>query len=81
MRMRRMMSKVVLTIIALSVFSGTTAGWGEDAQEIHIGGRVMCQDCTKGWNDWAQGGTPIKGNPPIPSACAKSIIHLKGLNL
>ncbi|OWM69667.1 hypothetical protein CDL15_Pgr025516 [Punica granatum] len=54
-------SKVVLAIIALSVLTGMAIGWGEEAEEIHVGGRVMCQDCTKGWNDWAKGGTPIKG--------------------
>lgn len=28
---------------------------------IHIGGKVLCQDCTQGWNEWING-KPLKGN-------------------
>ncbi|CAN6716186.1 unnamed protein product [Malus baccata var. baccata] len=28
---------------------------------IHVGGKVLCQDCTQGWNEWVHGARPIKG--------------------
>ncbi|KAL2345146.1 hypothetical protein Fmac_006431 [Flemingia macrophylla] len=28
---------------------------------IHVGGKVLCQDCTQGWNKWVNGGKPMKG--------------------
>lgn len=37
-------------------------GWkGEELKFIHVGGKVMCQDCTQGWNQWTHGAKPIKG--------------------
>ncbi|KAM1294579.1 pistil-specific extensin-like protein [Malus sylvestris] len=28
---------------------------------IHVGGKVLCQDCTQGWNEWVHGARPING--------------------
>lgn len=33
----------------------------EEQKVIHIGGKVLCQDCSGGWNEWVQGAKPIKG--------------------
>lgn len=38
-------------------------GWKDDkVMAVHIGGKVLCQDCTKDWNHWAYGATSLKGN-------------------
>ncbi|XP_058739132.1 non-classical arabinogalactan protein 30-like [Vicia villosa] len=38
------------------------SAWKEPAEEvIHVGGKVMCQDCSQGWNEWVKGDKPIKG--------------------
>ncbi|KAH7690796.1 hypothetical protein IHE45_02G074100 [Dioscorea alata] len=37
-------------------------GWKDDkVMAVHIGGKVLCQDCTKDWNHWAYGATSLKG--------------------
>ncbi|PWA71081.1 pollen Ole e 1 allergen and extensin family protein [Artemisia annua] len=28
---------------------------------IRVGGKVLCQDCTEGWNEWVDGQKPIEG--------------------
>lgn len=28
---------------------------------MHISGKVLCQDCTQGWNEWVDGAKAIKG--------------------
>ncbi|KAK7284952.1 hypothetical protein RJT34_19706 [Clitoria ternatea] len=33
----------------------------DESRVIHVGGKVLCQDCTQGWNEWVNGGKPIKG--------------------
>ncbi|MED6156695.1 hypothetical protein PIB30_016629 [Stylosanthes scabra] len=33
----------------------------DEPQVIHVAGKVLCQDCTQGWNEWVNGGNPIKG--------------------
>lgn len=35
---------------------------------IHVGGKVLCQDCTQGWNEWVHGAKPIKGMYQNPSS-------------
>ncbi|XLR27251.1 hypothetical protein S83_055151 [Arachis hypogaea] len=52
-------------IIAASVIAGCTnnmavLAWDEP-HIIHVAGKVLCQDCTQGWNEWISGGNPIKG--------------------
>lgn len=55
---------VVLMIIAASMLGGCTnnvvSAWGEPGA-INVGGKVLCQDCTQGWNEWINGDKPIKG--------------------
>ncbi|XLR68878.1 hypothetical protein S83_019550 [Arachis hypogaea] len=56
---------VVVMIIAASVIAGCTnnmavLAWDEP-HIIHVAGKVLCQDCTQGWNEWISGGNPIKG--------------------
>lgn len=41
---------------------------------VHIGGKVLCQDCTQGWNEWVHGSKPIKGI--IRTTCTSSIIFI-----
>ncbi|KAJ1378337.1 Pollen protein Ole e I like [Sesbania bispinosa] len=58
---------VALMIIAASILVGCTnniavSAWNEPAGGvIHVAGKVLCQDCTQGWNEWVRGGKPIKG--------------------
>ncbi|KAM7526138.1 hypothetical protein LguiA_016040 [Lonicera macranthoides] len=33
----------------------------EAEEVIHVAGKVLCQDCTQGWNEWVTGAKPIKG--------------------
>ncbi|XXG45405.1 hypothetical protein AAC387_Pa02g0495 [Persea americana] len=49
--------------LAASVFLGFNPiqAWKDEGQVIHVGGKVMCQDCTQGWNEWVHGSRPIKG--------------------
>ncbi|XP_061352405.1 non-classical arabinogalactan protein 31 [Gastrolobium bilobum] len=56
---------VALMIIAASMLVGCTNNIvvlaGDEPGAIHVGGKVLCQDCTQGWNEWVNGGKPIKG--------------------
>jgi hypothetical protein len=54
----------ILTLVAVSVLfmsPVTVYGMSTNAQEFTIYGKVLCQDCTKGWNAFAYGATPING--------------------
>lgn len=33
---------------------------------IRVGGKVLCQDCSEGWNEWVNGHKPIEGTYIIP---------------
>ncbi|XP_041025038.1 pistil-specific extensin-like protein [Juglans microcarpa x Juglans regia] len=57
------METVALVIIAATIVMGFTdsAIAEKETGVIHVGGKVLCQDCTQGWNEWAHGGNPIKG--------------------
>ncbi|KAF5186119.1 Pollen ole e 1 allergen and extensin family protein [Thalictrum thalictroides] len=59
-----MAMKMVLGIMVASLlvncFSISEA-WKDEPKKIHVGGKVLCQDCTGDWNDWVQGSKPIKG--------------------
>ncbi|GMJ12071.1 hypothetical protein like AT3G09925 [Hibiscus trionum] len=61
-----MATKVVVMLIAASVLLGCAVNEAVATavpalQLIHLGGKVMCQDCTKSYADWTQGTLPIKG--------------------
>ncbi|XP_057982192.1 pistil-specific extensin-like protein [Malania oleifera] len=54
-------------VIAASVLMGCInmgEAWnaGGDEGVIHVGGRVLCQDCTKSWNHWLHPSNPIQGS-------------------
>ncbi|KAF6134350.1 hypothetical protein GIB67_005742 [Kingdonia uniflora] len=55
------MVAVVAMCILLGGCMNVCEGWKEEARLIHVGGKVLCQDCTKGWNEWVHGDKPIKG--------------------
>jgi hypothetical protein len=72
-RKQRKMAAPILTLIAASLLMGCTnsaMAWKETYGVINVAGKVMCQDCTKGYNDWINGDRPIKGTPlPLYSPC------------
>ncbi|CAJ1890320.1 unnamed protein product [Sphenostylis stenocarpa] len=49
-----------LMIIVTSMLVGCSSALDESGV-IYVGGKVMCQDCTRGWNEWVNGGKPMKG--------------------
>lgn len=56
----------VALVIAVSILVGCTNHIAIASDEtpkgvIHVSGKVLCQDCTKGWNEWVQGSKPIQG--------------------
>ncbi|XP_028789628.1 proline-rich protein 1-like [Neltuma alba] len=56
---------VALLIAALVSASHTTAmvlASDEANGVIHVAGKVLCQDCSQGWNEWIHGSDPIKGS-------------------
>ncbi|KAI5584808.1 hypothetical protein BDE02_06G105800 [Populus trichocarpa] len=64
-RKQRKMAAPILTLIAASLLVGCTTlamAWEETYGVINVAGKVMCQDCTKGYNDWINGDRPIKGS-------------------
>ncbi|XP_052176571.1 pistil-specific extensin-like protein [Diospyros lotus] len=44
-----------------SWINGSDALKEEAAGTVYVGGKVLCQDCTQGWNEWIHGAKPIKG--------------------
>lgn len=32
-----------------------------ESEFFHVAGKVLCQDCGEGWNEWVNGANPIKG--------------------
>ncbi|KAL8149958.1 pistil-specific extensin-like protein [Apium graveolens] len=59
------MGEMVLLIIASSLLMASVStgivGAAND-EVINVGGKVLCQDCTQGWNEWLNGAKPIKGS-------------------
>ncbi|XP_022144725.1 pistil-specific extensin-like protein [Momordica charantia] len=55
------MAPLLRLIMAASVLIACTniVAAADDAGVIHIGGKVLCQDCTQGWNEWING-KPLK---------------------
>ncbi|MCL7049824.1 hypothetical protein MKW94_016210 [Papaver nudicaule] len=50
----------VVATLLLACISLSEALYDEQS-EIHVAGKIICQDCSKNWNEWAHGGKPIKG--------------------
>lgn len=63
------MGEMVLLMIASSLLMASMSmgvvGASNDGV-ITVGGKVLCQDCTQGWNEWLNGAKPIKGEQPLP---------------
>ncbi|KAK4730864.1 hypothetical protein MTR67_037998 [Solanum verrucosum] len=56
-----MKMKIVFIASLILVFSNfIEASDGMDV--MHIAGKVLCQDCTQGWNEWVDGAKAIKGS-------------------
>ncbi|KAJ6407534.1 hypothetical protein OIU84_010926 [Salix udensis] len=58
------MGALVWTLIAAALLMGCTnpaMAREETYGVINVAGKVMCQDCTKGYSDWINGDRPIKG--------------------
>jgi len=49
-----------LMIIITSMLVGCSSALDEPGVS-YVGGKVMCQDCTQGWNEWVNGDKPLKG--------------------
>ena len=73
------MEQAFWLIIAASVLMGysinSAEAFKEEAGVIHVGGRVLCQDCTDGWNEWVRGAKPIKGNFSLSLSLSLSLSH------
>ncbi|XP_020587648.1 LOW QUALITY PROTEIN: uncharacterized protein LOC110029619 [Phalaenopsis equestris] len=53
---------VLLGFAAAAVASAGGELWkGEDLKSVHVAGKVLCQDCSQGWNYWAHAAQPVKG--------------------
>lgn len=35
------------------------------AEVIHVGGKVLCQDCSKSYKEWVNGSQPLKGSSKL----------------
>ena len=62
------MKMIWLTVLLVVVMAVINVGesWEEPigggaGEVIRVGGKVLCQDCTEGWNEWVNGHKPIKG--------------------
>ncbi|KAL7096739.1 hypothetical protein ACP275_10G098500 [Erythranthe tilingii] len=62
--MRNMLTNILLMVLASSLLleCSADAAAGEDTQVFHVAGKVLCQDCAQGWNEWVNGANPIKGS-------------------
>ncbi|KAJ0967121.1 hypothetical protein J5N97_024038 [Dioscorea zingiberensis] len=53
---------LIMAVATLVIGVHGVNGWKDDkVTAVHIGGKVLCQDCTKDWNHWAYGATSLKG--------------------
>ncbi|CAL9038209.1 unnamed protein product [Musa banksii] len=52
---------VIVAAAALLTLGAVEARRGhDDVKVVHYDGKVLCQDCSKGWNEWTKG-KPVKG--------------------
>nr|XP_011468000.1 PREDICTED: proline-rich protein 3 [Fragaria vesca subsp. vesca] len=47
--------------IADALANQVEASFSEEPKVIRVDGKVLCQDCTEGWNEWVHGARPIIG--------------------
>ncbi|KAL9228087.1 hypothetical protein vseg_003702 [Gypsophila vaccaria] len=64
MSMANVMAMMMTTTIILgcSILMKSACSELVESEVIHVGGKVMCQDCTQGWNDWVKGCRPVIGS-------------------
>ncbi|KAL5563748.1 hypothetical protein UlMin_033495 [Ulmus minor] len=64
---------MILLVLAASLLMGCTnlaLGREESVSEvIHVTRKVLCQDCSKDWNEWVHGDKPIKEKKLNPKFC------------
>ncbi|KAI3933309.1 hypothetical protein MKW98_006668 [Papaver atlanticum] len=55
--------KIAIAVVATLLLACIKLGEAsyDEQNEIHVGGKVLCQDCSGNWNEWVRGGKPIKG--------------------
>ncbi|KAK9723915.1 hypothetical protein RND81_05G033900 [Saponaria officinalis] len=58
--MRSVMAMIM--IMGCSFLIKVTIAKMDESKVIHVGGKVMCQDCTQDWNNWVKGSRPVKGS-------------------
>ncbi|KAK1266140.1 hypothetical protein QJS04_geneDACA000233 [Acorus gramineus] len=54
-------ARLIIWAVSLLMLCRGIRAWKEETKMYHVGGKVMCQDCTQGWNEWVHGSTPLKG--------------------
>ncbi|KAJ3681912.1 hypothetical protein LUZ60_014485 [Juncus effusus] len=61
--MARILALVAVAMVMMvGLLSNVEAGWSNhDASEFTITVTCLCQDCSKGYNQWAYAGTPVSG--------------------
>nr|GMC82167.1 pistil-specific extensin-like protein [Ipomoea batatas]GMC86314.1 pistil-specific extensin-like protein [Ipomoea batatas]GMC88994.1 pistil-specific extensin-like protein [Ipomoea batatas] len=57
---KKMKSVCFVFVMIVAAASFLMAAEGTDS--VHVSGKVLCQDCTQGWNEWVSGAKPIKGS-------------------
>ncbi|KAF5747852.1 pistil-specific extensin-like protein [Tripterygium wilfordii] len=58
-----MAARVLMLIVAAAWLTSTNlAIAGGEPEFFHVGGKVLCQDCNQGYNEWIHGSKPIKGS-------------------
>ncbi|XP_078156266.1 pollen Ole e 1 allergen and extensin family protein [Carex rostrata] len=73
-----------LVAVAMILMSANNAygNLSTTAQEFTIYGKVLCQDCTQGWNTFANGATPIpeaKVDVICPDKNGRPVYHVSDL--
>ncbi|KMT02037.1 hypothetical protein BVRB_9g207700 [Beta vulgaris subsp. vulgaris] len=52
---------IVCMMVLLGCTLKTTEATLDESKVMHVSGKVKCQDCSQGWNQWVEGAKPIKG--------------------
>ncbi|CAN6469763.1 unnamed protein product [Victoria cruziana] len=52
---------IMAGLVLLAASTGEVQAWGREERSVSVAGKVVCQDCTKGWNEWVKGSRPLKG--------------------
>lgn len=62
-----MRAHILLVVAAMAVLASSAAA--TTGEVFHVAGKVLCQDCNKGWNEWVNGANPIKGIASFIHSC------------